>query len=83
MRLSASRSLMLAAIGGSALLSLRPDARVERLLDVALGGDRVDLRFRRIDGRVAMFIDGKGDRVPPVRLDDLADVDPRDLQRHQ
>ncbi|BCT92328.1 amylo-alpha-1,6-glucosidase [Lysobacter helvus] len=39
-----------------------------RLLDVALGNDRVDLRFRRIDGRVAMFVDGRGDRVPPVRL---------------
>ena len=32
-----------------------------RLHDVALGGDRVDLLFRRVDERVGMFVDGKGD----------------------
>jgi glycogen debranching enzyme len=39
-----------------------------RLHDIALGGDRVDLLFRRVETRVGMFVEGRGDRVPPVRL---------------
>ena len=39
-----------------------------RLHDVALGGDRVDLLFRRVDTRVGMFVEGRGSDVPPVRL---------------
>lgn len=39
-----------------------------RLHDVALGGDRVDLLFRRVDTRVGMFVEGRGIDVPPVRL---------------
>jgi glycogen debranching enzyme len=39
-----------------------------RLHDLALGGDRVDLLFRRVGTRVGMFVEGRGDRVPPVRL---------------
>lgn len=39
-----------------------------RLHDVALGGDRVDLLFRRVGERVGMFVDGKSAATPPVRL---------------
>jgi len=39
-----------------------------RILDVALGADRVDLLFRRVGPRVGMFVEGRGGRAPPVRL---------------
>ena len=39
-----------------------------RVLDVELGGNRLDLLFRRVGSRVGMFVEGKGDHVPPVRL---------------
>ena len=39
-----------------------------RLHDIVLGGRRMDLLFQRIGERVGMFVEGKGDRVPPVRL---------------
>jgi glycogen debranching enzyme len=39
-----------------------------RLHDIAIGGDRVDVLFRRVETRVGMFVEGRGDRVPPVKL---------------
>jgi glycogen debranching enzyme len=39
-----------------------------RLHDVMLAGERMDLLFRRVEDRVGMFVEGRGDRVPPVRL---------------
>jgi glycogen debranching enzyme len=39
-----------------------------RLHDIVVGEDRLDLLFRRIGGRVAMFVEGRSAHVPPVRL---------------
>jgi glycogen debranching enzyme len=39
-----------------------------RLREVALGGERVDLLFRRVGERVGMFVEGKSAGTPPVRL---------------
>jgi hypothetical protein len=47
---------------------LPPGIDEVRLLDVDVGGIRMDLLFKRVGARVGMFAEGRNGAPPPVRL---------------
>ena len=48
---------------------LPPGIDEVRVHDVVVGEDRIDLRFRRVDGRVGVFVEPRaGSKAPPVQL---------------